>query len=58
MHSNTIKDILILFLGLMDFEAALKINPVDDDLKMKSENLRKLIEAEENKNDMQWNIIY
>lgn len=58
MHSNTIKDILILFLGLMDFEAALKINPIDDDLKMKSENLRKLIEAEENKNDMQWNIIY
>lgn len=42
----------------MDFEAALKINPIDCDLKMQSENLRKLIEAEENRNDMLWNIIY
>lgn len=37
----------------MDFEAALKINPIDDDLKMKSGNLRKLIETEENEKDMQ-----
>ena len=47
---NTDKDVLI-FLGLMDFEAALKINPKADDLKTEAENLRKIIESADSLKD-------